>query len=183
MGTLQRNMPKFSTSTSTQMILGEAKLKPPLVTRIILHGPCPSVTTEAHKYRAIFCNCRIQQFLCFELHGGKGWLVVRRSLHKTCKSSPLMEKGFFPSGKKLVLATDFSDSEVIPRLNFSWLFFFFLLKVWTFQINFRELCMVKVFYHKDQLVPAMSIFVLNAVFCQALKNEVFDRCCYFSIYG
>lgn len=37
--------------------------------------------------------------------------------------------------------------------------------------------MVKVFYHKDQLVPAMSIFVLNAVFCQALKNEVLNRCC------
>lgn len=107
MGTLQRNMPKFSTSANTQMILGEAKLKPPLVARIILHGPCPSVTTEAHQYRAVFCNCCIQQFLCFELHGGKGWLVVRRSFHKTSKSSPLMEKGFFSQWKEISLGHRF----------------------------------------------------------------------------
>jgi len=34
------------------MILGEARLKPLLLTQIILRGPCPSVTTEAHKYGA-----------------------------------------------------------------------------------------------------------------------------------
>ena len=37
-------------------------------------------------------------------------------------------------------------------------------------MNFPELHMVKVFYDEDQTVPAVSIFVLNAMLCQAWRD-------------
>lgn len=52
MGILQRSVLKFSISANTQTILGEAKLKPLLLTQVALHDLCPSVSAEAHRYSA-----------------------------------------------------------------------------------------------------------------------------------
>lgn len=130
--------------------------------------------------RTIFCKSHIQHLLCSELHDGKGWLVVRRSLHKICKSSPLREKlvwfGFL-SGEKLLLATGFLWQWGYIKAKFLFNFFSFHWKSELFRLIFQNFIWWKYSIMKTRLDLLCPFFVWMLHSIRHWEKEVFQRCC------